>query len=108
MSAEHHVDVSAVQGLAETFAGQEPKLSGLGGPLQQSAGGVHTGAADLDAQTRTAVGRIAELLTRIGAEFGRTAQDIRDVATELQEFHQQVAEDQRQVVSALPDAGEIG
>lgn len=72
MSAEHHVDVSAVYQLADTFEHQQRPVQALSGPLHQAS--VNTGAADLDSETKATVGKVADLLTRIGAEFGEVSE----------------------------------
>lgn len=99
MSQGHNVNVSAVHDLAGTFAGQQETMRALGGPLHQGAGTVNTGNPALDAETRAVIEQVTQLFTSMSGAFGRISADLRDVATEFQEFDRQVADNETRTVA---------
>ena len=92
MGDGYQVSVSAVTRLADSFVGHQQPVRAIGAPLLDAASLINTGDPTLDAETRTVISRVNDLVTLVGDTLGRFSEALNDVVDNYQQGDQQVAD----------------
>ena len=96
-----HLNPPAVVALADELERKPIVLESLGSRMVQSAGSVNSGAADLDAQTRAAIGKVQAAFAGCGKAFEAITDALDDTVRKYLAANEAAAADQQELRARL-------
>jgi hypothetical protein len=97
----HQVSFSAIIQLADALDQEKLALEGLGTRLAQAADPIDTGAADVDAQTRSVMARVNAATVHCGQVFESLADTLDVAVAAYHEAEERADDDLRESMSRL-------